>query len=180
MTDQPVFQNERPLIFPGQDFDLTWLELDAFPVVQDFEIALTDAGGPFGRKVRFWSDQLGWLAGFPWWDHADLALHLCTLIDIPIGTRATPYYDLEQGWQILIFREGAFAYVMEGGEPSDDPVTWSSWFRVPLEQYVSEWIREIRHFNPTIPDGMPLQATTGWQGHACLACRTKTHTGIRG
>jgi hypothetical protein len=160
--------------------DLSRLNLATFPLVQDFEIVPTDTGGPFGRMVRFWSEQLGWLATFLWWEHADLALHLCDRADIPIGTPEQPYHDLEQGWQILIFCRGDFAYVVQGYWPSNQPVVWDTWFRVPLAQYINEWIREIRRFNPAIQDGILPQATDGWQGLACLACRTQTHTGIRG
>lgn len=180
MTDEKFFRNERPLILSDAAQELNTLDFDQFPLAKDFEIVLTDHGWPLGRHVRFWSEQLGWLAGFPWWDCADLALQVCTLPDIPIGTLERPYHDFEQGWQIFIFRRGDFAYVMQGGEPSEEPVVWHSWFRVPLEQYVSEWIREIRRFNPAAADGMPPQAFEGWQGPACLACRTKTHTaGLR-
>ncbi len=180
MTDEKVFRNERPLVFPTQAWNLNALDLSQFPLVEAFEIVLTDLGWPLGPHLSFWSEQLGWLAGLPWWDNANLALYACTLADIPLGTLGHPYYDSEQGWQMLIFRDGAYVYVMEAGEPSEEPAVWHSWFRVPLEQYVGEWIREIRRFNPAIGEGLPPQASEGWQGRTCLACRTKTHTtGIR-
>jgi hypothetical protein len=179
ITDWPVFHNEQPLVFPTMEWDLAALDISHFPSIDNFEVVLTHWDTPIGPHIRFWSEKLGQLASFPWWDNANLALYTCTTGDIPIGTIEKPYHDSEQGWQTLIFQVGEYVYIMQGGEPSEEPVVWTSWFRVPLDQYISEWRREIRRFNPAIGDEMPLQGISGWQGPACLACRTKTHTGIR-
>ena len=142
-----LFHNEQALHLSRYGFGecLNKLDLLAFPLVEDFIIKLEQTG-TFGIHLYFYSDQLGRLASFPWWDNVEKDLSSYTSSDIPVGDFDEPYSDLEQGWQIIIFEDENFVYIMEGQEPccTEFPI----WFRVTRDRYYNEWMRLIREFNP--------------------------------
>ncbi|MBV9470976.1 MAG: hypothetical protein JOZ57_17200, partial [Abitibacteriaceae bacterium] len=119
--------------------------LAAFPLIEDFTIRLKQTG-TFGVHLYFYSDKFGHLASFPWWDNVEQDLPRYTSKDIPVGDFKQPFDDLEQSWQILIFQDEKFVYILEGQEPccTEFPV----WFRVAREHYYDEWMRIIQEFNP--------------------------------
>lgn len=133
-----VTRNQDPLHVPDYD-ELCELELDAFPIVLGFEVVLKHSGS-LGYHIEL-HDERGFLAGFPWWDHVDKALRSLGETFIPTGTIETPFDDLEQGWQILIFEHAAKVFVLEGPKPvcQDFPV----WFAVPREEYFRAWMKVI-------------------------------------
>jgi hypothetical protein len=156
---QPVrhFQNDAPLTLLKPDvpwlvFDIASLDLSQFPTVSDFRLDLRD--GPLGPHLFFTSDDLGTLAGFPWWDGVVTGLERMTVADIPLGTIQEPYCDLDQGWTILIFETSGYVYVRQGGE---DRYTYRSWFRVTRTRYVREWVQAIAAYNPNF--GKPSDTT---------------------
>ena len=73
--------------------------------------------------------EAGYIASFPWWDHAELDLYRPSF---------TFPEDFEQGWQIEIFDEGEYTYVLESD--FDHPEAgYHSWFKVRKEHYLAEW-----------------------------------------
>ena len=70
---------------------------------------------------------------FPYWDHVELDLYRESF--------SIPSYDIsydEVGWEIEIFDEAEFTYVLESD--SEHPEAgYRRWFRVPTELYQAEW-----------------------------------------
>ncbi|SDZ53389.1 hypothetical protein SAMN05421684_6340 [Asanoa ishikariensis] len=60
-----------------------------------------------------------------------------TLADIPCGTIENPYFDTDQGWNILVWQMDDQTFVAEGdGEPDE---TYTRWFKVSRELYEAGW-----------------------------------------
>src|SRR5260370_7362393 len=98
-TYPPSWKNELPLA-KGEP-----LPLEAFPLINDFEIVLEQIRGTsWGYHLAFFSEKRGYIASFPWWDHVELDL-------FRPGFRI-PYYDFEQGSQIKIFPNGNSIYTL--------------------------------------------------------------------
>ncbi len=95
------------------------LLLDSFPVIDDFSIELRQTVPKFGNHLFFVSAANGDLISFPWWDHVERDLQRWTQRNIPLGTKDKPFYDLEQGWQVVIFEERPWVYVLQGGGSED-------------------------------------------------------------
>lgn len=123
-----------------EERDLSTLDLRAFPLAPGFAIKLRDCAS-LGYHLDFVDGEGARLAGFPWWDHVEVALKTLDLANIPRGTRDAPFDDLEQGWQILIFEEGSFVYVLEGNAPCCRE--FPRWFKVKTEDYVAAWSAAI-------------------------------------
>lgn len=116
--------------------DLKSLDLSIFPLINDFTVRLIDTE-IFGKQVDYFSPKEGVLTSFPWWDNVDMDIKNWTVKNIPLGTAETPFDDLEQGWQVLIFQDGIYVYILEGDEPGCEE--FSSWYKVSLEKYTEEW-----------------------------------------
>ncbi len=114
--------------------DVVELDVEPFPVVEDLVVRLVEAGS-FGSHFELASDRLGRLAWFPWWDHARRALGKPDF-RIPLGSAESPYEDLEQGWQIVIWEAGGWVMVMEGDDVGS---AYDRWFRVRSEDYSEAW-----------------------------------------
>jgi hypothetical protein len=123
-------------------------DLAAFPTVEDFAVTLADSEEG-GKHIEYRSPSRGRLAGFPVWDHADRDLRHFILTDIPLGTRAEPYFDRDDGWRIVIFEEGDWVYVAEGSDA--DATEFESQFRVSGERYLKAWSALIDFYNPATP-----------------------------
>ena len=116
--------------------DVATLAPATFRVVRDFEIHLRDAG-QFGVHLTFSSTSEGDLAGFPWWDHADADVRGMLDDDVPVGTVDKPFWDLEQGWRILIWERNEHVFIMQGSDEGSH--CYHSWFLVPRETYFQAW-----------------------------------------
>ena len=104
--------------------------------IDDFEVRV----GGDDRVVVFASAARGVLARFPAWEHADRDLRHFIVDDIPTGSRAEPFVDVDEGWRIEIFEENDFVYVDENGEQ----------FRVPRDAYFAAWEALIARYNPAV------------------------------
>lgn len=91
-----------------------------------------------GQQLEYRSASRGRLAHFPAWEHVDRDLRHFIRDDVPSGTRAEPYLDRDDDWQIAIFEEDEWVYVEENG----------SAFRVSAEDYFRSWMGLIDDFNP--------------------------------
>lgn len=120
-------------------------ELDAFPVIDDFDLKLVGAGDG-GMHLELASASRGRLAGFPAWDHVDRDLRHFVPADVPLGSVDQPYDDRDEAWRILIFEEGGWVYVAEGDHPH--AARFTSTFRVLRERYCQAWAALIDQFNP--------------------------------
>lgn len=128
--------------YPGED------ELDAFPLVTDFEVTLRDVGEG-GLHAEFTSASRGRVAGFPAWDHADRDLRHFIPADVPLGTIDEPFEDADDGWRLMLFEHRGLVYVLEGDAPrtSDFP----RYFKVPRDRYIASWAALINAYNPITP-----------------------------
>ena len=121
----PQWRNEVPLAKEVP------LPLEDFPLIDDFEIVLEQIRGfSRGYELAFFSEKRGYIASFPYWDHVELDLYRPSFI--------MPYEDFEQGWEIQIFPDGEYMYVLEGD--FDNPQAgYHRWFKVEEERYLNEW-----------------------------------------
>ncbi len=119
------------------------LRLTEFLEIEDFEVVLEEMiGTDMGYHVRFYSKTMGFLAGFPWCDHAEQLLATSDF-SLPLGSAANPFYDCEQGWEIVIFPYENFVYIMEGD--FDGHGDYYAWFKVSEHKYRSGWNNAIQN-----------------------------------
>lgn len=126
----PLWENELPLA------KVEPLPLEAFPIIDDFEIALErikDASRGYG--VAFFSEKRGFITYFPDWEHAELDLYRPSF---SIPSYSIPSILYEIGWELEIFDEAEFTYVLESNFNHPE-AGYSRWFRVPKKLYLAEW-----------------------------------------
>lgn len=131
--------NNSPLILTEDFYDsIESLPLDDFPLIEDFYIHIykTDL---FGYHLDYRSKKYGQLSIFPWWDNIENEIR--SENNIPIGTIEHPYDDLEQGWQIYIFKRRSHVYILEGEEPCCKE--FLNWYKVERDQYFERWNETI-------------------------------------
>jgi hypothetical protein len=134
------FENDKPLKVTRANYylEVKKINLENFPIIEDFKIELYDTQSSLGYQLRFTSDSLGIVTTFPWWDHVDQSL--LELPDfIPVGTSEKPYEAADEGWCVWIWQEGEYIHILEG----DDPLTmkFSVWFKVDSKLFLNEWNR---------------------------------------
>ena len=145
-----VFANPEPLELASSDYgeSLDAIELNDFPIINDFAIELRDSE-EYGQHVYFVSPTRGELAGFPYWDNVERDMRHLASDDIPLSTMEEPFEEADVDWQIVIFEHSGFVYVLEGAAPHT--TSFDVWFRVPSNRYIAEWARVIDTFNPIEP-----------------------------
>ena len=105
--------------------------------IDDFEVRVAGED----RAIVFASAVRGELARFPAWERADHDLRHFVSDDIPTGSRAFPFVDVDEGWCITIFEAGGHVYVHEND---------SAGFRVRRDAYFAAWERLIARYNPAV------------------------------
>lgn len=110
---------------------MTTLSLEAFPLIEDFEVKLRYRK-QFGYQVEYFSQKQGFLADFPYWDNADYDVHKEDFV--------TPceYDDVDQGWELLIFEKNNHIYVVTGNFDLHEE-GYDKWFRVNKKRYLESW-----------------------------------------
>lgn len=125
----------------GHVANFTSEELNAFPIIDSFEIMLKCAGQNLGMHLYFVDTENRYIvAHFPWWDNCEIALSKMTTLDIPLGTMHQPYFDAEQGWQIFIWEKRDDVYIIQGGLDGEE---YDVWFKVKKSIYLAEWEKII-------------------------------------
>lgn len=119
------------------------LPLTSFPFIEDFTIRMETMIGLngqswYGYSIHFFSPTFGYLAGFPWRDHAERDLARADF-RIPLGTFEAPYCDLDQGWEIVIAERGILVYVLQGGFDQRRINGYEIWFKVRKTLYIEQW-----------------------------------------
>jgi hypothetical protein len=140
--------------------DTEQLPLDAFPLIEDFEIRLErltmryESGKEHISDVFVWlfSQLRGYLAHIREHDsHKDLSR---PDFIIPHGDFQTPYADLDQGWDILLAEDDVFVYVLTGNWEVKEG--YRTWFKVEKALYYRQWERAIQRCreigNEDLPD----------------------------
>lgn len=122
------------LVLSSSD-DLLLVDRERFPEVRGFAPRLRDAG-ELGAHLDFCNREGERIASFPWLDHADADL-LELFQRMSSATSTDSFRDLEQSWEILIWRSGDEFFVAQGdGEPFGE---FDIRFRVPAESFLSAW-----------------------------------------
>jgi hypothetical protein len=119
--------------------ELSFLDLKVFPTTVDFTIELADEGA--GSSVRFLAPGLSIVVTFPWWGNAKEEISEWSLADIPNGSIESPYWDMDQGWHILIWQSDNLVYIAQGGAAEGE---YDHWFSLPAVLYRSEWNKVIQ------------------------------------
>ncbi len=151
--ERPRFwHNTTPLLYNdfgiGASPDRKRLLSQPFPLVEDFQVILeeskdTQGRSSFGYQVYFYSPSRGYIASFPYWDHVDK--DMCgDNFSIPLGDVATPFSDLEQGWEIVIATHERYVYVLQGQFDQSFIQGYDIWFKVYKHLYLSKWKEAIR------------------------------------
>jgi hypothetical protein len=119
--------------------DVQTLDAALFQTVDGFTVATRDAG-ELGQHLHFYDGQGNTIAGFPWLDHADAFLSEL-FRNISTATVKNPFHDLEEGWEILIWRNSAHFFVCEGrGEPYGE---FGTLFRVHADAFIAAWTEAV-------------------------------------
>ena len=114
------------------------LNLEEFPVVDDFLVDLSSSGSEV--CLRFNAPSSGLSVSFPWWNHGIDEMLAWTPVNFPLGSLREPFWDRDQGWSLLIWLAGDRVYIAEGEGEED---VYDRWFAVSLDRYHSEWRRAI-------------------------------------
>jgi hypothetical protein len=117
------------------DRDLDAVDVSVFLPVSGFAVRLIDTEG-FGKHIALFDGGGARLAGFPWLDHADA--ELATLFEqVRDATMEAPFHDMEQSWELMIWRKGADFFVLQGdGEAYGQ---FDVAFRVPADAFMAAW-----------------------------------------
>ena len=128
------------VVVRSADREVGAIDLSVFQPVSGFAVRLYDSE-PFGKHLGLFDGAGASLAGFPWLDQADA--HLTDLFEeVRDATVEAPFHDMEQSWEILIWRKGADFFVLEGsGEASGE---FEVAFRVPADVFIAAWIAAAR------------------------------------
>lgn len=116
------------------------LDRGTFSKVDGFAVRLFDrnlAGCGYGLRFADGDDNV--LAEFSWWDNVEVTLRGWTLADIPLGTLETPFWDLDQCWVLLIWREGEDVLIAESDDDIVPNPTFTRRSRVPAPDYLDAW-----------------------------------------
>lgn len=157
MMEEKIFNNPETLKMPEHIFSYSesetgsskeWnyvdgiksLNLINFPLLEDFSIKVIDTK-TLGKHIYYFSEKEGVLTSFPWWDNVEVDIKNWDIKNIPLGSLDAPFDDLDQGWQVLIFKDIEYVYILEGDEPGCEE--FKSWYKVPLEKYINEWKRVL-------------------------------------
>lgn len=147
-------RNDRMLKFKenkNYSENIKELDLNQFPLIEDFEIIIKDCGKNLGLHLYYFSKKLGkTIASFPWWDNVNRDFVNMSLDNIPIGNIESPFDKLEQSWQIVIWEKRDFVYIIEGEDPCC--FEFPRWFKVEKAKYFAEWDRILKMFR----EGTPL------------------------
>lgn len=124
--------------------DIAQLPLHLFPLIEDFEVILEDyiAENKQGKKpleynVLFFSPSHGYLAHFLMGDYTSNTLRQDNFV-IPFGSFVTPYFDFDQGWQMLLAADAEFVYILTG------ILGYETWFKVEETHYYQQWEKAIQ------------------------------------
>ncbi|MEV4513439.1 hypothetical protein AB0K00_31265 [Dactylosporangium sp. NPDC049525] len=124
---------------------LTGFSLDEFPDAHDFTVELT----MWGKDQGVESLNLAYIVASPatrirwvWWSEPVDKIRAWTVADIPRGTLEKPYYQSDQGWNIVVWQLDDQIFVAEGDGERDadrEQNTYTRWFRVSRELYDAGW-----------------------------------------
>lgn len=153
-------EKQRLKYIQDHALDPARLPFDDFPLVEDFEVSLEGviAKHNINREpipffsARLYSPSLGYLGGFSgrMWSN-----YLCRAnFVIPAGNFTLPYYDLEQGIDLLITEDDQFVYILSGdweSHNSSEPNVWHKienyydrWVKIKKERYYEQWKSAIQ------------------------------------
>jgi hypothetical protein len=151
----PFWHNNAPLdlekylnVIQANILDAEQLPLDAFPLIEDFEILLEQLTTRYASGKEFISDVFVWLFSpsrgyLAYIREHDSHKDLCRLdFTIPHGDFRTPYADLDQGWNILLAEDEIFVYVLTGNWELEEG--YQTWFKVEKTRYYRQWERAIQ------------------------------------
>lgn len=147
MGKRKLYKNDMAIRLRDYNYlqQLPLLDLNAFPLMDDFQITLIESGS-LGMHLYYFSNSLNrMIASFPWWDKAEKDISIMCISDIPLGTLRNPFDDCEQSWQILIWEKRDYVYIMQGDDPCC--TEFSIWFRVQKEKYLAEWEKLLTKFH---------------------------------
>ena len=138
------------LFSPGNAIDLDRFPCEKFPLVEDFEVILwgdiqndTEESELQDYSLCFFSVQRGFLADFDRGPYTVQDL-LTESFHIPCGDFAFPYFELEQGWVLLIAEKENFVYILTGSfEQILEKRGYHTWFKVEKQRYYSQWAKAI-------------------------------------
>ncbi len=124
---------------------LAGFSAEEFPEARDFTVELTVWGEDRGEE---WLN-LTYLVSSPateicwgWWTEPVGKIRAWTVADIPCGTIEKPYYDSDQGWNIMVWQMENQIFVAEGDGEWDEEResdTYTRWFKVSRELYEAGW-----------------------------------------
>ena len=158
-SNPPFWTNDTSLhgLFDGKRATLEGrLSLDAFPLMEDFEVVLEGftrkhllGKEPLSYHAKFFSPSYGYLAHF---SRNDTLQELCReQFVIPCGDFTAPFIDFEPGWSLLIAEDERFVYVLTFYErehifyfPAFEDYEHNVWFKVEKSRYSNQWEKALQ------------------------------------
>ena len=114
------------------------VNLKEFPVVEDFVVVLSDHVTEIRLEYQAPSVEIS--VSFPWWNHSVDEMRTWGPEEFPCGSLNEPFWDRDQGWNLLIWLVEDRIFIAEGDGEAD---VYQRWFAVSAELYRSEWTRAI-------------------------------------
>lgn len=132
------------------------LDLDSFPLISDFKVDINkfrESG-----LIYYYSENNGLLTYLLWSSHIGDNLNNMTVEKIPCGTMSKPFWDVDQGYSIVIFENNEYVYIMNGQDRSmEEGIDLDSgyelffskfpiWFKVAKKEYINEWVKILSKY----------------------------------
>ncbi|GCE12016.1 hypothetical protein [Tengunoibacter tsumagoiensis] len=139
---------KREQILKKNEFDVTQLQLERFPCIDDFEVVMRaplfeseNQENDFDYTACFFSPSRGYLAGFCYYTHEDYTTAIMSQAEtvIPWGTLTFPYYDFGQSYAFMVMEADGYIYVLNGTYEEAGTKGYKNWFKVEKNRYFSQW-----------------------------------------
>lgn len=138
-----------PMLIDYLPTGLSGFDPAGFPRARDLTVQLTVRGQDEGTDRL----NLTYVVSSPatricwgWWTEPVDKIRDWTLADIPRGTVEDPYYESDQGWNLLVWQMDDDVFVAEGDGERDeqrDQNTYVRWFKVSRKLYEAGWIAAL-------------------------------------
>jgi hypothetical protein len=152
-------KEQRPSFWSnGRSLHLDWeqafkspdLPLSDYPLIEDFEVMLEGVTSKhkLGKEepsyfVWLFSPSRGYLTYILGADELEELRDLDFVL--PHGTFNHPYYDVDQGWEMVLAEDGDFVYILAGGwRELESYGVYTTWFKVEKKRYYHQWEQAIR------------------------------------
>jgi len=139
-----VFNPGKPQLYIEDFRDLCSIDSAQFKKSHDFAVEIVPRTTGAGTVLRFVDTKLGIVIDFPWWDSPERDIGEWESGHVPLGTCDEPYFEEDQCWRILIWRQGDLVHIASGNE--DENALYDMLLSLPVEKYTKAWAKLVASF----------------------------------